>query len=213
MPAVSFLKAPGFQDGHAAYSDPIDEQKFLVDTINQIQGSPNWKDTAIVVLYDDSDGWYDHTMAKLTNASSSPDDAAVCTGAAGSGVSILGGYQDRCGPGTRQPFLVISPYAKTNFVDHAQTDQSSVTKFIEDNWGTGRIGAGSTDAGSGSILGMFDFRGHTAPTVMLNPTNGTVASISGKGGDDHGGDVGPGKGDDGHGRDVGFGRWGGRWLA
>ena len=213
MPAVSFLKAPGFQDGHAAYSDPIDEQHFLVDTINQVQASPNWKDTAIVILYDDSDGWYDHTMAKLMNASNSPDDAAVCTGAASSGVPILGGYQDRCGPGTRQPFLVISPYAKTNFVDHTQTDQSSVTRFIEDNWGTGRIGAGSTDAGAGSILGMFNFDDRTAPTVMLNPQDGTVASISGKGDDGHGGDVGSGKGDDGHGGDVGSGRRGGRSLA
>jgi phospholipase C len=180
MPEVSFLKAPGYQDGHASYSDPVDEQRFLIDTINQIQSSPNWKDTAIIILYDDSDGWYDHAMAKLTNASSSSDDAAVCTGAAGSGVSILGGYQDRCGPGTRQPFLVISPYAKTNFVDHTQIDQSSVLHFIEDNWSTGRIGDGSADAGAGSFLSMFDFEGPTAPTVMLDPKDGTVASIDGE---------------------------------
>ncbi|NYI40895.1 phospholipase C [Demequina lutea] len=213
MPAVSFLKAPGYQDGHAAYSDPIDEQHFLVDTINQIQASPNWKDTAIIVLYDDSDGWYDHTMANLTNASNSVDDAALCTDAASAGVSILGGYQDRCGPGTRQPFLVISPYAKTNFVDHTQTDQSSVTQFIEDNWGTGRIGDGSTDAGAGSIVNMFNFHGRTAPTVMLNPQDGTVASISGKGDNDHGRGSDAGKEDSGHGRDAGSGRKGGRSLA
>lgn len=184
LPAVSFLKAPAYQDGHAAYSDPVDEQAFLVKTINQIEKSPNWKDTAIVIAYDDSDGWYDHRMATLTNASNTSADAAVCTTAAANGVPVLGGYVDRCGPGTRQPFLVISPFSKTNYVDHTQTDQSSVTKFIEDNWRTGRIGDASADAAAGSILGMFDFRGHRASTVLLNPANGTVAWTSGRERDD-----------------------------
>ena len=60
MPAVSFLKAPAYQDGHAGYSDPLDEQSFLVDMINQIEKSKYWRSTAIVITYDDSDGWYDH---------------------------------------------------------------------------------------------------------------------------------------------------------
>ena len=60
LPAVSFLKAPGYQDGHAAYSDPLDEQQFLVESINHLQRLPEWRDTAVVIAYDDSDGWYDH---------------------------------------------------------------------------------------------------------------------------------------------------------
>ena len=63
MPAVSFLKAPAYQDGHAANSDPIDEQRFVVEEINKIQQSPDWDSTAIVLAYDDSDGWYDHVNA------------------------------------------------------------------------------------------------------------------------------------------------------
>ena len=43
MPAVSFLKAPEYQDGHPGYSDPLDEQTFLVNTINQIEKSKFWK--------------------------------------------------------------------------------------------------------------------------------------------------------------------------
>ena len=58
MPAVSFLKAGAYQDGHPGYSDPIDEQIFLVNTINAIMASPFWNSTAIVIAYDDSDGWY-----------------------------------------------------------------------------------------------------------------------------------------------------------
>ena len=60
FPAVVFLKAPGFQDGHAGYSDPLDEQTFIVNTINFLQKQRDWESTAVVIAYDDSDGWYDH---------------------------------------------------------------------------------------------------------------------------------------------------------
>ena len=66
LPAVCFLKAPEAQDGHAGYSDPLDEQKFLVNEINAIQKSKSWSSTAVVVAYDDSDGWYDHVAPKVT---------------------------------------------------------------------------------------------------------------------------------------------------
>ncbi len=178
LPAVSFIKAASYQDGHAGYSDPIDEQQLIVKQVNAIQQSKNWKDTAIVLMYDDSDGWYDHVAAQLKNASNSADDAAFCIDAASSGVPIAQGYQDRCGPGPRQPFVVVSPYAKTNFVDHTPTDQASVTKFIEDNWRVGRIGDGSADAPAGSISNLFHFPNPKAPRVILNPADGTVASVS-----------------------------------
>ncbi|WP_076260135.1 phospholipase C [Intrasporangium flavum] len=177
MPAVSFLKAANYQDGHADYSDPVDEQRFVVKEINAIQQSPSWKDTAIVLAYDDSDGWYDHRAATLTNASNSPDDAALCTAAAASGVPVEGGYQDRCGPGPRQPLLVVSPYARTNFVDHTQTDQASILRFIEDNWGTGPVGDHSADARAGSLEHLFRFESARAPKVLLDASDGTVASV------------------------------------
>ncbi len=56
---MSYLKAPEAEDGHPGYSDPLDEQKFLVNTINSIEESKYWASTAIVITYDDSDGWYD----------------------------------------------------------------------------------------------------------------------------------------------------------
>ena len=73
LPAVSFLKAPAFQDGHAGYSNPIDEQAFIVKAVNAVQKSKFWTDTAIVILYDDSDGWYDHQMPPIVNPSFDPD--------------------------------------------------------------------------------------------------------------------------------------------
>ncbi|MDX6472281.1 MAG: phospholipase [Gaiellaceae bacterium] len=163
QPAVSFLKAPGYQDGHAGYSDPLDEQQFLVDTINRLEKSKDWSSTAVVIAYDDSDGWYDHVLAPVVNQSQgvSGNDALTGTtcGSRADTQHTLGGYQDRCGYGPRQPLLVVSPYAKSNFVDHTVTDQSSILRFIEDNWGTGRIGNYSFDTKAGSLLNMFSFNG------------------------------------------------------
>ena len=177
MPAVSFLKASNYQDGHASYSDPIDEQAFLAAQINAIEKSPNWSSTMVVIAYDDSDGWYDHQAAKLTNASATSDDAAFCTAAAASGVPVADGQVDKCGPGPRQPLLVISPFAKTNYVDHTQTDQASILKFVEDNWSLGRIGGGSADTRAGSLDGMLHMPNPKAPQVLLDPATGVVTSV------------------------------------
>ncbi|ANP51337.1 phospholipase [Streptomyces griseochromogenes] len=180
LPAVSFVKAGEYQDGHAGYSDPLDEQHFLVKQINAIQSSPQWKSTAIVVAYDDSDGWYDHAYAAPRNGSKDTsvgsNGKATDSPACQNGPKAAGGYADRCGPGTRQPLLVISPYSKVNKVDHTQTDQASLTRFIEDNWHTGRIGDHSFDASAGSLAGMFDFRHPNNKQVLLN-SDGSVKSV------------------------------------
>ena len=172
MPAVTYLKAAAYQDGHAGYSDPIDEQTFLVNTINTIMQSPFWSSTAIIIAYDDSDGFYDHVMGPIVTQSSTPDDQLNGPGSCGSGRNAT--YQGRCGYGPRLPLLVISPYAKVNYVDHTVTDQSSILRFIEDNWNLGRIGDSSTDAIAGPINGMFNFASATAKAVTLDPGTGTV---------------------------------------
>jgi phospholipase C len=83
LPAVSYLKAAKYQDGHAGYSDPLDEQTFLVDTLNRLQHLPEWHDTAVVIAYDDSDGWYDHVMPPVLFGSQTPLDAVTSPGACG----------------------------------------------------------------------------------------------------------------------------------
>ncbi|MDQ7998198.1 MAG: alkaline phosphatase family protein [Luteibacter sp.] len=163
LPAVSFLKAPAYQDGHAGYSDPLDEQAFVVHVINTLQQSAEWKDTAVIIAYDDSDGWYDHQAPPHMNASVGSTDAldgdGVCKGHGTlPGLDGRTPAQGRCGFGPRLPLLVVSPWARENMVDHSVTDQSSITLFIEDNWLSGkRIGGGSTDAQAGRLDGMFDF--------------------------------------------------------
>ena len=210
FPAVSFLKAPGYQDGHAQYSDPLDEQTFVTETINFLQQQPGWSSTLVIIAYDDSDGWYDHQMPPIVNPSHLVEGAAGASGATANmvsnGVTVLGqgdfangtgvcnagmqqgtptptsalaGYdgkanaQGRCGYGPRLPLLVISPYAKVNFVDHTLTDQSSILRFIEDNWLNSQRITGSFDAIAGPINNMLNLSGAASTaTLYLDPATG-----------------------------------------
>ncbi len=184
MPAVSFLKAPGYQDAHAGYSDPLDEQAFVVSIINFLQHTPEWSSTAVIINYDDSDGWYDHQMGPIVNQSTTASDMLSGNGQCGNGTdTALAGpdaqhAQGRCGYGPRLPMLVISPYARQNYVDHTVTDQTSIIRFIEDNWlGGQRIGNGSFDALAGSLNTMFNFKyPQNQGMYILDPTTGQVAS-------------------------------------
>ncbi len=183
LPAVSYLKAPAYQDAHAGYSTPTDEQTFLADTINRLEKLPSWRSTAVIINYDDSDGWYDHQAGPILTQSQNPLDALSGTGQCGTNTAAVPttnsgvAEQGRCGVGPRLPMLVISPYAKRNFVDSSFSTQTSVVRFIEDNWlGGQRIGNGNADAISGSLNSMFDFAHPSAPRIFVNPSTGEVVN-------------------------------------
>jgi phospholipase C len=199
FPAVSIIKAVAYQDGHAGYSNPIDEQTFLVTLLNFLQQQPTWSSTAVIVMYDDSDGWYDHQIGPIVNGSSGSADFLTGIGMCGNPATALPGVNPanlhalgRCGYGPRQPFLVISPWAKRNFVDHTVTDQTSPLQFIEDNWlGGQRIGQGSFDSIASPITQMFNFSSQgqdqnsqgedgASGQLILNPKTGQPV----QGGDD-----------------------------
>jgi phospholipase C len=186
LPAVSYLKAPAYEDAHPGYSDPLDEQTFLVNTINSIEKSKYWPSTAIVITYDDSDGWYDHQAPVIINGSNagintgttppSAYDTALCTEVA----VTVGTANGRCGYSQRLPMVVISPYTRQNYVSSNLTDTASVVKFIEDNWLGGESIKGSFDKSSGSLYAKgglldFDVSPHLTP-VILDPTTGAVVS-------------------------------------
>ncbi|MGH8444168.1 MAG: alkaline phosphatase family protein [Solimonas sp.] len=217
FPAVSFLKAIKVEDGHGGNSDPLNEQAFIVRVVNFLQQRPDWKDTAVVILYDDSDGWYDHQAGPLVKQSHSAMDllngASVCetfgdqsadfpdkpAAKTPDGINVNGNSgaagvtaDGRCGPGPRQPLMVISPWARKGYVEHTASNQAAVIRFIEDNWLAGaRIGHGSndsipldakpaTDKTANSIYNLFDFSGTTPPnaaTFLLN-CNGTIATTA-----------------------------------
>ncbi|MGH9712421.1 MAG: phospholipase C [Candidatus Acidiferrales bacterium] len=177
LPAVSFLKANRAQDGHANNSTPLDEQVFIVDTLNKLQSLQEWKDIAVIISWDDSDGWYDHQMSPIVNQSATSEDALTGPGACGTGAKALGGFQGRCGYGPRLPLNVVSPWAKKNFVDGTVTDQSSILRFIEDNWDLGRIGGGSFDAIAGPLDNMFDFNHRRHDKLFLDTLTGQVVAV------------------------------------
>jgi phospholipase C len=193
FPSVSYIKFPAIGDAHPGNSDPLDEQANIVKLLNFLQQQRDWKNTAVIITYDDSDGWYDHRYASPTtssfDATTSEKTAqgtvagadqlngpGLCTGpGAKPGIGVNGGIVNgRCGPGTRVPFLVISPWARVNYVSDARITQSSVVRFIEDNWLNGqRIGQGSNDATAGSIMDMFDFKhgeGRVQPLYLYPET-------------------------------------------
>lgn len=176
VPAVSFLKAPAYQNGHGGNSSPFLEQEFLVTTINQLQKLPQWKSMAIIIAYDDSGGWYDHEVPIIINQSQL---AANDTFAAPGNIGLnppLGGIQGRPSYGFRLPFLLISNWAKENYVDHSVNDQTSILRFIEDNWNLGRIGNNSFDAYAGSLWNMFDFKKINKRKLILDPETGQVVN-------------------------------------
>ncbi|MGC1282711.1 MAG: alkaline phosphatase family protein [Streptosporangiaceae bacterium] len=182
MPSVSYLKATTAQSGHPGESDPLDEQQWIVNTVNQIEQSKYWSSTAIVITYDDSDGWYDHQAPKLLNGS---DNSAIDTAMCEATPVRVGSGSGRCGYSQRLPMIVISPYTRDNYVSNNLTDTTSVVKFIEQNWLHGQTIPGSFDATSGSLDargGLLDFntRPHFQP-LILNPTTGAVVTGGGWG--------------------------------
>jgi phospholipase C len=180
LPQVSFLRPAAFENAHPGNSGPVDEQHWIARVVDEVEQSPAWSNTAIVITYDNSDGWYDHVIAPsgIQEHSNAAEDAAVCNSAPPSG-----GYLDRCGPGPRLPVIVVSPWVAPNTIHHTQLEQTSIMKFIEDNWlGGQRIGGNSFDQRPVSLgispPSVFDFNvaDARAPKVYLDPASGAVTA-------------------------------------
>ena len=112
--------------------------------VNAVGESKFWDSTAIFVMWDDWGGLYDHVPPP---------------------------YEDYDGLGFRVPLLVISPYAKKDYVSHVQYEHGSILRFIEDQYGLGRLAASDTRANS-PAEDCFDFnsrRASIAPVRRCTP--------------------------------------------
>lgn len=97
-------------DDHPAYSDAQISEAMVAEAINRIAASPYWKQSAIIITWDDSEGDYDHVQPPIRKFG--PDASAITNG-------------------PRVPLLLISPYARAHYIAKAQGSQSSVVKFID----------------------------------------------------------------------------------
>jgi phospholipase C len=123
---------------------------------------------AVIIAWDDSDGWYDHVMPPVVNTSATPLDFQCGAESDGPGA--------RCGYGPRLPLLVISPYAKENYISGVLTDQTSILRFIEDNWLEGeRVGQTSFDNIAGSLEDLFGFDEPNPRKLFLDSMTGEPA--------------------------------------
>jgi acid phosphatase len=155
LPAVTFLK-PGDEDGHAGYSSVYAWESFLAHAVAAVQANPRlWRSTAILITEDESGGYYDSGYIQP--------------------VSFFG-------DGPRVPMMVVSPYARTGFVDHTYTDHVSILKFIEANWGLKPLTSYSEDnlpnatpgqyvpkvrPAIGNLMTMFNFQNPHFGTIKL----------------------------------------------
>jgi len=128
LPAVAFVKPIGAYNEHMGYTDLLRGQQYVADLVKAVQGSTAWKDSVVIITYDEAGGRWDHVPPPRG---------------------------DRWGPGVRVPAIIISPYAKRRFVDNTTYETTSILKFIETRWDLAPLG--SRDAAANNLLNAFDF--------------------------------------------------------
>jgi phospholipase C len=119
LPSVSFAKPSGLVDGHPSSSKLELYEGFVKKIIDAVQANPKlWSTTAIFITFDEGGGYYDSGYVQPL---------------------------DYFGDGTRIPLLVVSPFSTGGHITHNYSDHVSIDKFIERNFGLGRITARSRD--------------------------------------------------------------------
>ncbi|MGI4788101.1 MAG: phospholipase C [Janthinobacterium lividum] len=101
-------------DDHPGYSDSQISEAQIAETVNKIAASKYWKNCAIIITWDDSEGDYDHLPPTIQSVG--PDGSPTSDG-------------------PRVPLILISPYAKVSAIAHEQGDHASVVKFVDTLFG------------------------------------------------------------------------------
>jgi phospholipase C len=129
LPQVVFWKPLGANNEHPGYTDLITGENHTLAMVQSIMQSPLFRDTAIIITYDEHGGFYDHVQPPT---------------------------RDQWGPGSRVPTIVISPYAKRNNVDHTVYTTESILSLIEHRFTPGS-NLGGPDATAADMEAAFDF--------------------------------------------------------
>ena len=128
LPAVSFIKPIGIDNEHPGYTDVLTGENHTEELIQLIRASKYWKNTAIIITYDEHGGFWDH---------------------------VAPSKRDIWGPGSRVPTIVISPFARRGFVDHTSYDTTAILSLIEHRFELGSLGG--PDATAPDMEAAFDF--------------------------------------------------------
>jgi phospholipase C len=140
MANVSWVIPPTASSDHPPY--PLEAgQNFVTQQVNAVMNSPYWSSTAIFVTWDDWGGFYDHVTPPVV---------------------------DGVGLGPRVPLLVISPFAKQNYISSLQGEFSSFVKFIEEDFGLPSLGQRDSLTGTSDLMDFFDFNQTPQPPLILN---------------------------------------------
>jgi phospholipase C len=126
LPAVSYIVPSGASE-HPP-SNLMSGQRFVKSILQELMRSTSWDNSAFMLAYDDWGGWFDHVTP----------------------IQV-----DQFGYGPRVPVILVSPYAKSGYIDHTVLDFTSMLKFIEQNWNIAPLAARDTNANN--FLTAFNF--------------------------------------------------------
>jgi phospholipase C len=176
LPAVAMIEG-GYETGLDEHPDNNVQPgaayvESLISGPNGLMNSVSWKDSVFILTYDEAGGLYDHVppLATVNPDGIAPKDLQpgdICTAKGGSNCDF--NYT-----GFRVPLIVISPFAKKNYVSHTPADYTAILKFIEKRFLNG-TSLTLRDAAQIDMTEFFDFEGvpwATAPTPPVQATNG-----------------------------------------
>jgi acid phosphatase len=107
LPPVTFYKPHGTVNEHNGYANVTDGDRHIAAVVAALQNSPQYRHMLILITYDENGGIWDHVAPPRG---------------------------DIFGPGSRIPAIIVSPFARTGFVDHTQYDTTSILRFITRRW-------------------------------------------------------------------------------
>jgi phospholipase C len=137
LPAVSWISTPSVVSEHPPSSTCVGEN-WTVGLLQALASGRDWRSSAVFITWDDFGGFYDHVPPQQV---------------------------DQYGLGFRVPLLVVSPYARSGYIDHAQAEFSSVLKFIEADFGVANLT--DRDLNTTDLTQLFDFRQSARPAPEL----------------------------------------------
>jgi phospholipase C len=147
LPAMSWLTPPSVDSEHPKGRSTCYGENWTVGMINAVMQGPQWNSTAIVLVWDDYGGFYDHVDPPIL---------------------------DIFGLGARVPMIIISPYAKPGYISHTTYEFSSLLKTVEEDFGLPFLTDRDSDAND--LTDSFNFSQPPLPPLILSQRQCPVVS-------------------------------------